>query len=111
MNVGYNIKKLREANNITQSQIGDFLGIDQSMVAKIESSERNITTVQLDKLCDLFGCEQRSLLEEVGQSNRLHFAFRSKSASIESLKVIAAVNKIANNLRIINRLLENDDAQ
>ena len=110
MNVGRNIKKLREDNKITQSQIGEYLRIDQSMIAKIESGERNITTVQLDKLCNLFGCDHTLLLEGTSQSNKLQFAFRSKSADVESLEVIAAVNKIANNMKIVNRLLEEDNA-
>jgi len=110
MDVGKSIKALRVANKITQEQIGEFLGIDQSMVAKIESGERKITTVQLDKLCNLFGCDQNFLLNRTNQLNILQFAFRSKSADTESLAVIAAVNKIANNLRSINYLLEEDDA-
>ena len=41
--------------------------------------------------------------------NQLKFAFRSKNASLEVLTSVAAVNKIALNLRMLNELLEDVD--
>ena len=35
------IRRLREESGISQTQIADYLDIDQSMVSKIESGERN----------------------------------------------------------------------
>ncbi|TDP48629.1 helix-turn-helix domain-containing protein [Aminicella lysinilytica] len=108
-NIGEIVKRLRTDSGLNQNQLGEYLGVGQTMIAKIEKDERNLTTDQIDKLCALFGCDMAYLLGEKEKCNQLKFAFRSKNASLEVLTSVAAVNKIALNLRMLNELLEDVD--
>ena len=41
--IGKRIKALRDETKLTQSKVAEYLSLDQSMIAKIEKGERNIT--------------------------------------------------------------------
>ncbi|AAK76004.1 TPA: helix-turn-helix transcriptional regulator [Streptococcus pneumoniae] len=41
--VGKRIKELRISSNLTQDKIAEYLSLNQSMIAKMEKGERNIT--------------------------------------------------------------------
>lgn len=109
--MGNRIKILRRQANLTQEQIGQFLGIDQSMVAKIEKGERNLTTVQLEKLSNLFACSEDYLLGISDEEKMIRLAFRLENVDPEAMIIVAAVNKIAANIQMLNRILEADDAK
>lgn len=100
------LRALRKRAGLTQSQIGDFLNVDQSTVAKIEAGERKITTVQLDKLANLYGCSEDYLLEISGEETTLQMALRSSDVDVEILNTIAEINRVAANMRMLNKLLE-----
>lgn len=55
MSINGKIKEFRENSGYTQKNIADFLGVDQSMVSKIEKGERSLTSDMLDSLSALFG--------------------------------------------------------
>ena len=48
--IGESIKKLREAQNITQEDLAKHLKTTQSVVARIESGKQNVTVKQLAKI-------------------------------------------------------------
>lgn len=54
--VGDKIQRMREECKISQKQIALCLGVDQSMISKIENNESNASVEMLDKLSALFGC-------------------------------------------------------
>ena len=105
------IKDLRKQAGLTQGQIGQFLKVDQSMVAKLESGDRNLTTVQLNKLSNLFGCSEEYLMGITGETCGANLAFRIDNMGSEEMEVVAAVNKIAANLRLLNYILENKNEE
>lgn len=93
-----NIRRLRVDSGISQAQVADYLDIDQSMVSKIESGERNPSLEMIEKLSALFGCSIDGTDAINGTGSTLVFAFRANGVSYEDLEAIASVNRIAMNL-------------
>lgn len=100
------IKELRKESKLTQEQMADYLEVDQSLITKLENGTRNLNVTLLDKLCNLFGCTEDYLLGECEEYIPLNFAFRSNSIQADDLQSIAAINKIAMNLRFMDELME-----
>jgi len=107
--IGERVRQLRKESGLNQSQLAEYLGVDQSMIAKIESDDRKLNTEQIDKLCILFGCDFEYLVGENDESTPLVFSYRAKNADVDTLKAVAMVSKIAVNLRMLNRMLEEHD--
>ena len=103
------IKSLRKRAGLTQEQIGEFLKVDQSMIAKIESGDRKLTTVQLSKLANLFACTEEYLLGASNGSEVANLAFRIDKMGSEEMEVVASINKIAQNINMLNMILEGSD--
>ena len=61
--LGARLKELRVKNSITQSQLAEYLGVDQSYISKFESGQRQLSVLSLEKLANLFGLPVESLLE------------------------------------------------
>lgn len=101
--LGYRLKFLRNKHNFTQREVGDFLDISQSQLAKVESNERNLKLSKLLKLCDLYNVSEEFLLYGQGDYDKNKLAFRKENKSID-LKTIARMNKIINNLRFMKDL-------
>lgn len=101
--LGYRLKLLRNKHNFTQREVGDFLGISQSQLAKVESNERNLKLTKLLKLCDLYNVSEEFLLYGQGDYDKNKLAFRKENKTID-LETIARMNKIINNLRFMKDL-------
>lgn len=99
------LKALRKDSKITQEQLAQFLNVDQTLIAKIENGTRSLSTTMIDKLCSLFCCSEEYLMGESEDYIPLNFAFRSSGIEAEDLDSIAAVNKIAMNLKYMNKLM------
>lgn len=109
--MGNRIKNIRKQSGFTQEQIAKFLGVDQSMIAKIEKGERALTTVQLRKLANLFACSEDYLMGLEASDMPLKLAFRLDNPDPESMSVVASVNKIAANINLLNSILEASDEE
>lgn len=101
-------KEIRESSNLTQAQIADFLNIDQSYVSKFEKGERRLSVDILEKVCNLFGCTLKYFENPDEEFIPMSIAFRSNILQNEDLEAIAAINKVALNIRFINLMLEDD---
>lgn len=62
MNIGENIKKLREEKGISQNELAKQVGITQSMVAQIERGTKTITVPLGKKIADVFECTVDDLI-------------------------------------------------
>ncbi len=96
--VGGNIKRLRKEHGFTQEHIAQFLGIDQTLVSKVENGQRSIGVSALEALCDLFFCSLDDLIGESASVSQKAVAFRSEGLGGKDLESIAAVGRIARNL-------------
>ncbi|MCF0105570.1 MAG: helix-turn-helix transcriptional regulator [Holdemanella sp.] len=106
--IGKRVKKLRTEGKITQEQLAQYLGVDQSLVTKLENGTRNFNVTMIDKICNLFGCSEEYLLGESDSYIPLLFSFRSNGIELEDLEGIATMNKIAMNIQYMNRLTGDD---
>ncbi len=57
------IKNQRERNNMTQSELADKLGVNQSMIALYESGKRTPSVDTLIIIADIFKCSLDELCE------------------------------------------------
>lgn len=104
--VGERFSELRNRSGLTQSQIADYLNVDQSYISKYEKNERQFSVDILEKAAALFGCPIEYFTDETSEYEPMHIAYRAKSVTVEDLETIAAINKIALNLRYMEGLLE-----
>ena len=102
------IKKMRENAGLRQEQIADFLGVTQTYISKIESGERNITADQLEALAGLYGYDM-STFENEDNMQSLQFAYRAQDITTDDLHAIAEIGQIANNSRMMARILGEDN--
>lgn len=107
--LGMKLKCLREEAGLNQKAMADFLNIDQSMISKIESGTRPISADALEKVACLFGRSIQEIQKMDNQTPSLNFAFRASSIAAEDLLGIAAINKIALNIKQMNEILEESE--
>ena len=103
--INIRLKQLRKESRITQEQMAEYLGVDQSLITKLENGTRSLNVTLIDKICNLFGCSEAYLMGEDDAYIPLNFGFRSNGIQSEDLESIAVVNKIAMNIRYMNELL------
>lgn len=59
-----NIKHLRNQSGMTQNDLAKKLNKDYSTIGKWELGERNPSTLDLFKLADIFGIQERDLVDK-----------------------------------------------
>lgn len=106
MSFNTNFKKIREQSGFTQTNIADFLGVDQSFISKVENGERSMTADMISKVSSLFGVPVVAFEKDNASTPKINCAFRASELSIDDLKTIATINKIALNANFMTELLE-----
>jgi transcriptional regulator with XRE-family HTH domain len=106
--VGKRFNELRRTSGLTQSQMAEYLQVDQSYISKCEKNERQFSTDILEKAASLFGCSIDYFTDEGAEFSPVPFALRAKSVTAEDLGTITAMNKIALNLRYMEDLLKGE---
>ena len=100
--------ELRNRSGFTQSIMAEYLDVDQSYISKCEKGERQFSVDVLDKAAELFGCTMDYFVNESIEFAQMPIALRAKSVTMDDLNTIAAMNKIALNLRFMEGLLEGE---
>ena len=108
LSIGEKFSLLRNRSGLTQSQIAEYLDVDQSYISKCEKNERQFSVDILEKAAALLGCPIEYFTDETSQFAPIPIALRAKSVTTEDLATIAAINKIALNLRFMEGLLEGE---
>ncbi|MEA3423986.1 MAG: helix-turn-helix transcriptional regulator [Bacillota bacterium] len=106
--VAKRFRELRKMNGFKQGVMAEYLDIDQSYISKCEKGERQFSVEILDKAAELFGCTMDYFVNESSEFEQMPIALRAKSVDTEDLYTIAAMNKIALNLRFMEGLLEGE---
>ena len=103
--IGKRIKSLREESKLTQTKIAEYLSLDQSMIAKMEKGERNITSDVIEKLSALFCCTVDYILFGENQEQKCMVSFRTSNLTSDDLKSLAIINKIVLNQFEMDKML------
>jgi len=61
MNIGENIRHIREARELSQKEVAVAIGMDQSQYSKIEKGKTDPSTSTLDKIAKAIGVELSKL--------------------------------------------------
>jgi putative transcriptional regulator len=65
------LRDLRKARGLTQVQVAEATGIDQSQISRIESGETTAMDFSvLERLCAVLRCEPGDLLERAGRPRK-----------------------------------------
>ena len=105
ISIGEKIRQLREKSKISQKQIAEYLGVDQSRVSKIENNERKPSLELIEKISLLFSCSSDCYESKGGCESQLQLAFRAHEVNHEDFEAISAINRIVFNLRDMKKLL------
>ncbi|HSH34762.1 helix-turn-helix transcriptional regulator [Schnuerera sp.] len=106
--IGERFSELRKRSGFTQTQLSEYLDVDQSYISKCEKNERQFSADVLEKAAELFGCTMDYFVNESCEFVQIPIALRAKNITTEDLDTIAAMNKIALNLRFMEDLLEGE---
>ena len=102
--LGEKLRSLRVKSKISQAQLSNYLGVDQSMVSKFENGERHVTSDIIDKLSKLYCISINDLLSGEEVISSFSIAFRSSDLDVGDLDKLAIINKIALNQFEMDRI-------
>jgi Predicted transcriptional regulators len=108
--IGKNIKTLREKMGLTQDALAGYLGTSREQISYYENGQRNIPSVQLTELANLFCMDEYDFYEEdlTNRSINIAFAFRADELEPQDLKSIAQFKKIVRNYINMKNVMDNE---
>lgn len=102
--MGFRIRKLRENSNLNKEILSEFLDIDTNTLSKIENGEEPPIADMVYSLSDLFFCSVDYILFGDRNEPECAFKFQEPNLTVESLKQISALNRIAKNQFLMDEL-------
>ncbi len=108
--VGKKFRALRDRSGLNQSQIADFLKVDQSYISKCEKGERQFSADIFEKAATFFGCTIDFFTNEDSEYCPMPFALRANGITTEDLEAMAVMNKLALNMRYMSALLRGEES-
>ena len=98
--MGVKFKSIRTENGFTQEQLAAFLNVDRTMITKFEKGERTLGIAELERACELFGCNLK-VLRDLEEYHPMTIAYRAKDLTLEDMEATRKVQRIVINLRRI----------
>ena len=83
---GEHLRNIRETQSLTLKNVSDQIGIDTSLLAKIERNERQPTKHIIKQVAEFFKCNEQELLNNF-LSDQIAYKILDEEADIEILKV------------------------
>jgi transcriptional regulator with XRE-family HTH domain len=80
--IGYHIRKVREAKNLTQEYLADRLGISAKTYRRIENDEQDLTLSRLSKIAEVL---EAGVDELLGMGGKQYFNQAHQSGNIHSV--------------------------
>lgn len=63
INCGENIRRYRVLNNMSQTDLGNALGLKHGAISSWEKNRTEPNMGQIEKMCMIFGCKKSDLIE------------------------------------------------
>jgi len=107
MNIGQNIKKIREQRGLLQKQVATHLDLDKSAYSKLEKGTRELKISELLKLSSLFRMSANEILLFEGNIPK-EVVIEDKQAA-EQLKLISQLDEEDKSIvfKMIDKMLTN----
>lgn len=83
---GEHLRNLREKQSLTLKSVAESIGIDTSLLAKIERNERQPTKQVIKLVSDFFNCDEKELLNNF-LSDQIAYKILDEEADLSILKV------------------------
>ena len=61
MDVGGNLKRIREERGLTQQQLADLVVVSKPMICRVERGTKNLTVQLAAQLAEVLGCDLSDL--------------------------------------------------
>lgn len=91
---GSKIKQLRERKGWTQLELSTKVGINNSVLSRIESNKRPVESQELKKFAEVFGISTDNLLGKVGdQIKESRMGYLSDDQVLEAAEIFSRLNK------------------
>ena len=82
----FDLKKFREANNLTQVELAKYLGVEQGFISQMESSDRLVPQKYIDKILNNTNGWDISMMSEPKRiEDRMWFIIQDQSKTIQFL--------------------------
>jgi len=65
INIGLRIKALRESTNMAQKDLAYIADLDRSYIAGVESGQRNISIVNIEKIATALGVSIKEFFNDI----------------------------------------------
>jgi transcriptional regulator with XRE-family HTH domain len=86
MTIGEQLRALREKMELSLRDVSIQIGVDASLLGKIERNERQPTKEQLKQIADFFEVDEKSLIKEM-LSDQFAYKILEEKVGIDTLKV------------------------
>lgn len=63
INCGENIKRQRVLNNMTQTELGNAIGVKHGAISSWENNRTEPNMGQIERMCSVFGCRKTDLID------------------------------------------------
>lgn len=84
--LGEQVRTLREEARLSLREVAEKIGIDTSLLGKIERNERQATKEQIKKVAKYFKLDEKDLMKEF-LSDQIAYRILEEEADIDTLKV------------------------
>ena len=86
LSIGERLRKMRESASLSLRDISLLVGVDPSLLGKIERNERQPTKAQLKNFADFFKIDEKILIKEQ-LSDQIAYRLYEEDVDIGTLKV------------------------
>jgi transcriptional regulator with XRE-family HTH domain len=86
MTIGEQLRTLREKANLSLREVSNHIGVDSSLLGKIERNERQPTKQQIKNIASFFEVEEKILMIEL-LSDQIVYRILDEEADLNILKV------------------------
>ena len=100
-NRGMRLKRLREQMELTELDLSKYLKVDCNYIRDLENDTGKLNLTILNKLSELYCCDERYILCMSDEYEPIKHAFRSTNISTEDLEAIAKINQIYKNTKYL----------